>query len=131
MAFLAYSIQGMRHEFKLRAAEVTIGRAEDCSLQLPDDAELSRRHCCVKRQGQSAYVLMDANSRNGTFLNGGRLTAEPAALTDGDEISIGRTKLIFRDQEAGTMTTMLRQVEGEMEGGKGFGTIMREIVRKK
>src|SRR5205823_7988821 len=69
-----------------------IGRRPDNDLVLFDGL-VSGNHAEVRfESGQ--YVLIDAQSRNGTFLNEVRLTA-PATLSDGDVIRVGYTHLTF------------------------------------
>jgi DNA-binding NtrC family response regulator len=53
---------------------------------------VSRTHARLVRAHQS-WVLADAQSRNGTFVNGERVTR--AELEDGDVFEIGRTLFVF------------------------------------
>lgn len=70
----------------------TIGRSPDCDIFL-DDVTVSRRHAVLlERDGH--FVVEDLGSLNGTFVNRRRIeTAEP--LDDGDELQIGKYRLIF------------------------------------
>ncbi len=68
---------------------VVIGRDEECDIVLEGET-VSRRHCEITRWGM-AYVLQDG-SRNGTFLNGERVSQ--AKLSDGDQIRIGQNVLL-------------------------------------
>jgi hypothetical protein len=66
------------------------GVSVDIDLSRLDTGRIvSRRHATVEhRQG---YIVMDLASINGTFLNGRRLAPrQPAKLSNGDEIVIGR-----------------------------------------
>jgi hypothetical protein len=73
-------------------AEVTrAGRHPDSDIFL-DDITVSRRHAEFVRQG-SGYVVRDVGSLNGTYLNRERL--EEAPLNHGDEVQIGKFKLVF------------------------------------
>jgi DNA-binding response OmpR family regulator len=77
---------------------VTIGRAPDCEVQL-DVRWVSREHARIRREGNQ-YVLEDAGSKNGVFVNGQRVTS-PRALEDGDRIQVAPgLELIFVDSEA-------------------------------
>jgi transcriptional regulator of acetoin/glycerol metabolism len=67
------------------AREVVLGRDDDCTVSLPG-AEVSRRHAAIQRQGR-AVVLRDLDSRNGSFVNGRRVTA--IVLENGDVVRIG------------------------------------------
>ena len=72
-----------------------IGRAGSSKIALPDEAA-SRLHAIVQRSELDEFYLIDAGSRNGTFLNGRRVTT-PALLKHGDEIAIGGHRLQFRN----------------------------------
>jgi len=63
----------------------TIGRWEDNDLVI-QDRWVSRHHAEVRRE-KDRYVLHDLGSKNGTLVNGRRITA-PRALVDGDEIQV-------------------------------------------
>ena len=55
---------------------------------------MSRRHALIVRQHDGVRVL-DDRSLNGVFVNGERV--EWRALADGDEIVVGRYRLLFAD----------------------------------
>jgi Tol biopolymer transport system component/Flp pilus assembly protein TadD len=80
-------------EIELRS-ELSIGRAEDNDLQLPDP-KASRHHAQLIPEG-GAFVLTDLGSANGTRVNGLRIT-EPHRLAHGDRIAIGDTELTFQE----------------------------------
>ncbi|TDX03907.1 FHA domain-containing protein [Kribbella sp. VKM Ac-2566] len=71
---------------------ITIGRASNADIRLQADDQISRIHARLNRDG-GTWTLHD-ESRNGTGLNGRRLTA-PTPLTNGDRIHIGRSVLTF------------------------------------
>jgi hypothetical protein len=77
--------------FALDADVVTAGRHPDSDIFL-DDITVSRRHAEVHRRADG-YVVRDAGSLNGTYLN--RERVEEAPLSDGDELQIGTFKLVF------------------------------------
>jgi hypothetical protein len=70
----------------------TIGRSPDCDVFL-DDVTVSRRHA-VLLQRDGEFTIEDQGSLNGTYLNRRRIDA-PAKLDDGDELQIGKYRLIF------------------------------------
>ena len=70
---------------------VTIGRLPDCEIVL-DDRNVSRRHAEVRRQA-NGFVVVDLDSTNGTKVNGAG--AKERRLEDGDEITLGSTKIRF------------------------------------
>ena len=77
--------------YPLRGERVAIGRHPDAKIFL-DDVTVSRNHAVVVREGD-AWVIVDEGSLNGTFVN--RRRADRTVLSDGDEIQIGKYKLIF------------------------------------
>jgi pSer/pThr/pTyr-binding forkhead associated (FHA) protein len=77
--------------FLLDQEVTTVGRQPDSDIFL-DDVTVSRRHATFTRQADG-YVLGDAGSLNGTYLNRERI--ETAALGNGDEVQIGKFRLIF------------------------------------
>jgi hypothetical protein len=78
-------------QFPLERTQTTIGRTPDCDIFL-DDVTVSRRHAIVAK-GAGTFTLEDLGSLNGTFLNRHRI--EQADLENGDEVQIGKYRLIF------------------------------------
>ncbi|KAL1522484.1 hypothetical protein AB1Y20_017472 [Prymnesium parvum] len=78
----------------LPSSPCVLGRAEECTVQL-DAARhkgmVSRRHCALTRGAGGAWEVEDLSSRNGTFVNGRRLSrsAPRATLDDGDVLHLG------------------------------------------
>lgn len=70
----------------------TIGRGENVDFQIMDHG-LSRLHCAVGRKEGSIYVE-DLGSRNGTWVNGVRITR--AHLAPSDSVRIGSVEFEFR-----------------------------------
>jgi two-component system cell cycle response regulator len=88
---------GLGEMHQLIGDEMIIGRAGRASMLLRDDG-VSRVHARLRRDGES-FVVEDLGSRNGTFVNGNRLSA-PMVVHDGDKIHVGhRTvlRLTFHD----------------------------------
>jgi adenylate cyclase len=75
----------------------TIGRHPDNSLQLLDRI-VSKNHATITLQG-GQYLLKDLQSLNGMFVNGMR--AYEHTLRNGDDISMGNTRLVFSDERQG------------------------------
>ena len=70
---------------------VRIGRHPDSNIFL-DDITVSRRHAELERSDDT-FVVRDAGSLNGTYVN--RRRTESARLGGGDELQIGKFKLIY------------------------------------
>jgi hypothetical protein len=88
----------IKDQWILNRTPMTIGRAPECDVQL-DLRWVSRTHACIRLE-ENHYMLEDAGSKNGVFINGQRV-ASPQALEDGDRIQIAPgLELIFVDSEA-------------------------------
>lgn len=77
--------EGIKGRWVLTRAVSSIGRWEDNEVAI-DDRWISRYHAEIRREGDR-HVLRDLGSKNGTYLNGQRITS-PTALSDGDEIQV-------------------------------------------
>jgi pSer/pThr/pTyr-binding forkhead associated (FHA) protein len=84
--------------FLLDADVTTAGRHPESDIFL-DDVTVSRRHAEFVREGDG-FVVRDVGSLNGTYLNRGRIDA--AALAGGDEVQIGKYRLVFLSGGKGT-----------------------------
>jgi pSer/pThr/pTyr-binding forkhead associated (FHA) protein len=73
---------------------VTIGRREDNDLVI-DNMAVSGHHAILDRQEDGAYVLVDRDSLNGTYLNEQRISRE--LVYEGDEFIVGKHILQFVD----------------------------------
>jgi hypothetical protein len=71
---------------------VTVGRHEASDVFL-DDVSVSRHHGIFTKTASGRYTVRDLNSLNGTYVNGVRV--EETTLHSGDEVQIGKFKLIF------------------------------------
>ncbi len=72
--------------------EFSIGRAAGCNLTL-DDTFVSQHHASIVWRDRK-FVVADAGSTNGTFVNDQRLT-KTVSLRPGDRVRIGSTVLEF------------------------------------
>lgn len=89
--YLAYEDAGRLRVAPLEKEWTRIGRSLAADIRF-DDPTVSRRHALIVRQPDGVRVL-DDRSLNGVFVNGERV--EWRALTDGDEIVVGRYRLQF------------------------------------
>jgi predicted component of type VI protein secretion system len=89
---------GESAEFLLTGAtaRVTVGRAPENDVPLTWDVEVSRLHATFEWIGGAWTVSDDGLSRNGTFVNGVRLTGR-RRLRAGDAIRVGGTLLAYRE----------------------------------
>lgn len=82
-----------RDMIPLSGQRVTLGKASTNDVSLDHDDTVSRLHAVFENLG-FAWSIRDLGSRNGTFLNGERISAE-RVLRSKDEVRVGKTKLIF------------------------------------
>ncbi|MDQ3986604.1 MAG: zinc-ribbon and FHA domain-containing protein [Actinomycetota bacterium] len=78
-------------KFFLDADKTGIGRHPESDIFL-DDITVSRRHAEIRRD-KEAFSLHDVGSLNGTYVN--RERVESAELRTGDEVQVGKFKLVF------------------------------------
>jgi two-component system, cell cycle sensor histidine kinase and response regulator CckA len=69
----------------------TIGRSPEATIML-EDPEVSRMHARVTRAASGSFEIADLSSRNGTFVNGHRVTAR--LLNYGDKIRVGPNTML-------------------------------------
>src|SRR5690349_2437309 len=77
----------------LSGQRLTLGKASTNDVALDHDETVSRLHAVLENLG-FAWSIRDLGSRNGTYINGEKITAE-RVLRSGDEVKVGKTKLIF------------------------------------
>ena len=77
--------------FLITTEGVSIGRSADSAVFL-DDVTVSRSHARIEKSGNN-FVLKDAGSLNGTYIN--NLSVTEHSLVSGDEFQIGKFHLLF------------------------------------
>jgi signal transduction histidine kinase/ActR/RegA family two-component response regulator len=82
---------GVGCRFDLPSVTV-IGRDQGATIAL-EDGEVSRNHAVISRDPDGGFTLADAKSRNGTWVNGKRITQHQLEL--GDRIRMGSHELLF------------------------------------
>ncbi len=88
-----------------------IGRVpgQDIAIDIP---ALSRRHARLEVRSGS-WWLQDLRSKNGTFVNGQAVDAEPVCLSDGDVVVLaGAVTLIFHDPAATPIAPRIGRLSG-------------------
>jgi serine phosphatase RsbU (regulator of sigma subunit) len=81
-----------RHVPLEEGKRITVGRSSASELCFPEDNGLSRQHLAIESQG-GEWTLRDLGSKNGTILNGSKVTA-PMVLKAGDRIVAGHLIII-------------------------------------
>jgi pSer/pThr/pTyr-binding forkhead associated (FHA) protein len=74
---------------------ITLGRRPSNDVVLDWDTEISRVHAALERLGDDWTVVDDGLSRNGTYLNGNRVSSRQR-LRDGDVLTVGDVAIAFR-----------------------------------
>jgi len=92
-------LDGKVSEFPL-TGRTTLGRHPANTLRLAD-REVSKEHAVIERAGNT-YLVKDLGSSNGTYVNGRRIREH--RLKDGDEITLGNSRLTFRSGDLLTST---------------------------
>jgi diguanylate cyclase (GGDEF)-like protein len=123
----------------LEREEVILGRSLGADVRV-NDSKAYRKHARInvhEREGSAIdeYILTDLNSRNGTFLNGQRITSQ--ALSNGDKITIGDHILRFElldeiDREYQRQIHRLishDDLTGLLSGRSFFSELRREASR--
>ena len=89
---------GLRYEIQ---EEAIIGRSPSCEIPLTDDDQMSRRHArFTVVDGQ--VRLADLGSRNGTLVNGDRISTE-VVLQPGDRVLVGKTTVLVEPPGAAAL----------------------------
>jgi diguanylate cyclase (GGDEF)-like protein len=83
----------MGRRYELGTKEVSIGRADTCTICVNTD-QVSRKHATIQHV-LGKYYLVDMRSTNGTFVNEQKV--ERAKLVDGDQIRVGKTVLKYTE----------------------------------
>src|SRR5216110_1828930 len=76
----------------LQGANISIGRASDCTIPIKDRF-LSRKHAEIVRD-RGTWFVRDCGSVNGTLVNGVKI-ADPVPLRPGDRIALGDSEVVF------------------------------------
>jgi hypothetical protein len=82
---------GGRQAVDIDGARITIGRVAENDVQLVDD-KVSRHHAVIELQDGGRVVLRDLGSRNGTFVDGVRLSGS-CVLAGGEQLRFGDQQL--------------------------------------
>jgi pSer/pThr/pTyr-binding forkhead associated (FHA) protein len=87
-----YPKEGDAFQFRLAEEKISVGRSPDNDIPLPD--RFCSAHHAFFYLDEKGYVIRNNKSKNGTILNGMRISAE-AELKSGDEILIGTRRIVY------------------------------------
>jgi len=98
-------VEGEGTSFHLQGEETLIGRFDPVTEQMPDvdltqvdlKRSVSRRHARLVRTNEGFVLTEEVGALNGTFVNSTKLvTGRAHPVQDGDRVSVGMVKLVFR-----------------------------------
>jgi len=98
-------VEGEGTSFHVQGDETLIGRFDPVTEQMPDvdltqvdlKRSVSRRHARLVRTSEGFALTEEIGALNGTFVNGVKLvTGRAHPVQDGDKVSVGMVKLLFR-----------------------------------
>jgi pSer/pThr/pTyr-binding forkhead associated (FHA) protein len=113
---------GDKVEYPLNRHETEVGKAAHNHIVLTDPTVSNTHAIILNRDG--GYSIVDLGSRNGTFVNGERLTTHARTLKHGDSIQMGQTVWTFRNalETPENVTAILSpQALEEVRRRAGFG----------
>jgi len=96
LELLIHTQDGKTRALSLDRERFSLGRASTNELCYADDAGLSRQHLALEKSGDS-WMVRDLGSKNGTFVNGNRLTS-PHKLGPNDRVTAGHLTMEFANR---------------------------------
>src|SRR5208282_3806560 len=127
---LVHTPDGAIRPLLLERDRYTLGRSSANELCYPEDAGLSRQHLVLERD-RDAWTVRDLGSKNGTFVNGVRITS-PYPLGKNDRVTAGNMplaelfKLIMNLSVEAVGAT--RGVLMTLEGSEGSELVVRQAL---
>lgn len=114
-------------EFNLVFAQMTIGRGDDSTIQLSTNVSSSRTHALLTIENEELHIT-DLNSRNGTFVDGERISS-PTPIYLASRITIGDQVLEISElrREGGEIHVTFKEVAGE-NIGQTYAVSVREMT---
>ena len=131
MGFLVVIDGDHRRQVGLDGAQVVVGRGADCDVVLPGDETVSRRHLRLDL-ADVRWSVTDLGSRNGTFVNGRRISSgTPTVLADDDRVLVGGYVLLARSDDREDLETAdgSRLLRGRDVAGVGLSAREIDVVR--
>ena len=128
-----FSPDGRNQTIELRGDKMSLGRSGAADLCFADDAGLSRQHLSIERDGEG-WAIRDLGSKNGTMLNGVRLTSR-TLLQPGDRIMAGHLILVYdgrlqpRTQSPSKPVVVFDEKNGEQSGSSTLITSLEGVIK--
>jgi hypothetical protein len=93
-----YVVIALKQRRPSRLGHIAVGRAETCDLVVPD-LSVSLYHAFFREEQDGSFVLQDAHSKNGTFVDDQRVPAQgkgpPTRVQSGAEVRFGSMEFLF------------------------------------
>lgn len=102
----------------LPSPKCLIGRSEECHIRPQLDA-ISRKHCVIYTR-ENEVIVEDLKSRNGTYVNEERLTAE-AVLLSGDVLRVGPVEFEVQIDRKKVKKTVVKDIRDVAQRTAGSG----------
>ena len=95
-------------EARAEGHRLKLGRGDECDAII-NDGTLSQVHLVLERAAKNGWTVCDANSRNGTQIDGVKLEpGKPARLENGSRLTAGQVSFTFYN--AAGMLTRLKEL---------------------
>jgi len=95
-SFLVIASSGEQRLVSSKKSLLRIGRLPESEFYL-DEPVVSRRHADIYKS-DSSYYVKDMGSRNGTLVNGERIS-QPTEISPGDTVGIGNSQIVYEPSE--------------------------------
>jgi len=114
-------------EYNIVFPQIIIGRSNDISIQLKQNAGASQKHALLSIQNDEIHIT-DLNSSDGTFVDGHRI-AKATPLYDASQITIGDQVLETSNirREEGAFHITFKEIVGE-DAGQVYTVSVREMT---
>jgi transcriptional regulator with GAF, ATPase, and Fis domain len=116
---------GARTAFDLGSGSLSVGRALDNDVHLPD-SRVSRHHCRIDR-AEGGVRVTDLGSANGLVVNGVR--TREAFVAPGDELWIGSARLVVEEDLGAAEDEALRTQVGDGDAAALLARALAESAR--
>ena len=112
-ALVVYAPDRPPFRYNIARGNVGIGRSAKSGndLVVESDGQISKKHARIELDAEGRFTLYDLGSTNGSKVNGRRV--DNRMLNDGDEITLGTTRLVF--QQTQRSAAQPASVQGEDE----------------
>jgi sigma-B regulation protein RsbU (phosphoserine phosphatase) len=123
------SPDGKTRTMPLDGLTLSLGRSAANDLCYPEDIGLSRQHMVLERDG-GEWTVRDLNSKNGTFLNGIRIS-QKTPLNPGDRIVASRIILTYEPAREESNRTVLFEGHSPSPAGMTVATTLESLLQRR